>query len=92
MKKISILGIVLVLSILMVALTSCTGNRMAKKFGGTQTIELEAGKKLEVVTWKDDNLWLLTRDRVEGEKIEYYEFKESSSFGILEGTININEK
>lgn len=92
MKKISILGIVLVLSILMVALTSCTGNQMAKKYGGTQIINLEAGKKLEVVTWKGDNLWLLTRDRNEGEKIEYYEFKENSSFGILEGTIKINEK
>lgn len=71
--------------------TACTDNEMAKNFGGTMTVDLDAGKKLENVTWKENELWLLTRDMRPGENAEKWEFNEKSSYGVLEGTIKINE-
>jgi len=71
---------------------SCTEQQRAKKFGSTAKMELEPGKKLVMVTWKDANLWLLTRPARPGEPVEIYEFSESSSFGILEGKIFIIER
>lgn len=86
MKKI-VIGMVLILSMI-----GCTQNQKAKSFGGTATITLEKGKKLEVVTWKGEELWYLVRDRKEGEEIETYEFIEDSSFGLLEGKVIIKEQ
>lgn len=73
-------------------LVSCTDNTMARKFGGTSDFDLDPGKKLVNITWKQDQLWVLTRDLRPGEPIESYEYKEHSSFGIIEGKILINEK
>ena len=71
---------------------SCTQNSRAKRFGGTQTITLPAGQTLVTATWKDDHLWYLTRDRKSDETPMVYNFKEKSSFGMLEGTIVFIEK
>lgn len=81
--------LVLVLALTMVG---CTQNQRAKSFGGTATITLEKGKKLEVVTWKGEELWYLVRDRRDGEEIETYEFIEDSSFGVMEGKVIIKEQ
>jgi len=70
----------------------CGCNMMARKFGGTSNIELEQGKKLIMITFKDNDLWILTRNRYANEKPECYEFQEDSNIGILEGTVNICEK
>ena len=77
---------------LMLNLTSCTENRRAKIFGGTMTVELPAGEKLDDVTWKADELWYLTRERRDGEPIETFTFREESSYGVLEGTVIFIEK
>ena len=53
---------------------------------------LDPGVKLINVTWKDTNMWMLTRPRTVGEKIETYRFTEKSQFGQLEGTIIIKER
>ena len=42
----------------------------ARDFGGTTTITLEPNLKLEEITWKDDDLWYLTRPMREDEEPE----------------------
>ena len=71
--------------------TSCTENSRAKTFGGSMTINLEPNEKLVNVTWKDSDMWLLTRPMLTGEQPQVYKFKEKSTFGIMSGEITIVE-
>ncbi len=82
------------MAILIITLTlnGCTENIRARNFGGTATETLPSGQKLVVVTWKESHLWILTRPMRTNETAEIYQFKESSSFGILNGTVNIIEQ
>ncbi len=73
-------------------LVGCTNNQMAKNYGGTTEETLDPGKKLVNVTWKEDDMWFLVRDRKPGESVDNYQFTEKSSFGMLNGTVNIHEK
>jgi len=60
---------------------------MSRKYGGTTEIKLEKGQKLIEATWKDDDLWYLT-EPMDSEYIPKMKvFKESSSFGIMEGKV-----
>ena len=52
------------------------------------TLELEPGQKLEMITWKDDSLWYLTRPMQDGEEPETHTFQQSSEFGVFEGHCN----
>ena len=79
------------MTIAVTMLTGCTEQEMAKNYGGTMTITLEAGQKLEEITWKDDHLWYLTRPMKEGEVAEIHTFQEDSSYGIFEGIVIIEE-
>jgi hypothetical protein len=63
-----------------------------REWGGNMTLTLEPGEKLEEITWKDDSLWYLTRPMREGEEAETHVFKQSSNFGVFEGTVTIIEK
>ena len=78
--------------LLMLSSIGCTQQDMAKNWGGNATLTLPAGTKLMNVTWKNTELWYLTRPRLPGEKIETYTFAEQSSFGMIEGTITIQER
>jgi len=80
------------LAIASLVMAGCTDNQRAKTFGGTKTISLPAGQKLVASTWKDDNLWYLTRPIRAGEVAEILTFKEDSSFGIVEGQVIFQEK
>lgn len=73
-------------------LSGCTPQTMAKNYGGKVTIELQPGKKLEEITWKDDSLWYLTRPMNSDETPETHTFQQSSEFGVFEGTVTIVEK
>lgn len=84
------LMILLVSSITLVT-SSCTENQRARTFGGTMVIDLPAGEKVVNATWKESDLWILTRKFRADEQSETYYFREKSSFGILEGTITIIE-
>ena len=75
-----------------VLLTSCTDNQRAKAWGGTATVDLPIGTKLIEVTWKEDNMWYLTRPMRENETPETYNFVEESSWGVVEGNVVINER
>ncbi len=64
---------------------------MTKNFGGSMTLELEPNQKLEMITWKDDSLWYLTRPMTDDDIAETHTFQQSSEFGVFEGTITVVE-
>lgn len=74
---------------IIIALSGC--HATTRSFGGSMTVELDPGQKLEEVTWKDTDLWLLTRPFREGEKPETHTFQEDSEWGVMEGTVTIIE-
>lgn len=75
----------LLLLTLAITLFSCTQNSRTRKWGGKEEMKLKANEKLVNMTWKEDNLWVLTEDTVT--KTKY--FRESSSWGIWEGEISV---
>lgn len=85
MKKI-FLGLLLT-----IALFSCTENTMVKYYGGKGTLELQPGEKLVNVTWKDAELWILTRPMTVKDSAVTYNFREKSAFGLIEGNFTIIE-
>lgn len=69
----------------------CTENVRARQFGGSVTMNMPCGHKVVNVTWKEGDIWYLTRPMREGEVPETHTFHESSNFGIAEGTILLKE-
>ena len=88
MKK--LIGIFVVLAVVL-SLSSCTENIRARNFGGEASLTLPADQKLVVVTWKDNDLWYLTKPMTEDDVAETYTFSEESSWGVWEGTYTIKE-
>jgi hypothetical protein len=86
-------GGVIVAALVAMAMTlgGCTANEMARNYGGTATIDLPEGTKLVTATWKETNLWYLTRPMEEGERATTVTFQESSNMGVMEGTIIFRE-
>ena len=80
----------LIVAILIVT-PSCTENSRVKNFGGEGTINLPKGRKLINITWKEDEIWYLTRPMNSNDIAETYKFHEESSWGAVEGTYNIIE-
>lgn len=75
-----------------VVLAGCTENQRARNFGGKASVDVQKGQKVLTVTWKDDDLWILTRPMREDEKPEVLTFKQDSSFGTLSGEVTIVEQ
>ncbi len=90
-KVIGILLMVCVVFIMAMTVSSCTKNQRAKSWGGDSTLELPANQKLVVVTWKDNDLWYLTKPMTADDVAETYTFTEKSDWGILEGTYTLKE-
>lgn len=87
-KKIVIL--MMICTVLM--LNGCTEQSFTRDMGGSMTVELEPGQKLELVTWKDDaSLWYLTRPMRDDEEPETHTYQQQSEFGVFEGTVTIIE-
>lgn len=82
--------IILMFSIFVLSVVGCTENQRAKNFGGTQTIELK-DKRLIGATWKDSQLWYLTRPLEKDEKPVEWTFQEKSSLGLVEGKVIFKE-
>lgn len=78
---------VLIVLLLLFTATSCTENERARSFGGTATIALPPGDKLVIATWKEVDLWYLTRPMVEGEQPVTSTFTESSAWGLMNGKV-----
>ena len=89
MKKMyGILGVLFVMSLM---LSSCTDNGRARMYGGEMTVNVNPDQKVVNVTWKESNMWILTRPMTESDKPETYFFSEKSKFGVWEGTIKLIE-
>lgn len=84
------LVLIFVVALITMFAAGCHGT--TKEFGGEMTIELEPNQKLELITWKDDSLWLLTRPMREDEHAETHTYYEDSEWGVFEGTVTIVEK
>lgn len=77
---------------LIIGLVSLSGCQYTtKNLGGDMTLKLKPNQKLEEITWKDDNLWYLTRPMREGEEPETHTFRQKSEMGVFEGTVTIVE-
>jgi hypothetical protein len=71
--------------LLSTVLFSCTENSRARNWGGTEHLDLNSNEVLINMTWKENNLWVLTQDTITGTKY----FREHSSWGVVEGEIII---
>lgn len=85
---------IIIFSICLMSFTfmfGCTQQQRAEDFGGTTIIDLPVGQKLVMATWKQSDLWYLTRPFRPGEVPEVQTFQESSSFGVLNGKVVFKE-
>ena len=89
MKK--VIALVLTSVIFVCAFAGCTVNQNAREFGVEETVTLPPNEKLTDIEWEGADLWYMTRPMREDEVAETYTFKESSTYGVLEGTITIVE-
>lgn len=71
--------------ITVITFLSCTDNQRARKFGGKEEIQLKPNEVLINITWKESNMWVLTKDTTTN--IKY--FRENSNWGVWEGEIII---
>lgn len=76
------------------SLVSCNQNTRAKNLagGGTATVELPARTKLITATWKDTELWYLTRPMRADETPETSTLHGYSGWGVIEGKVIFKEK
>lgn len=82
----------LILAAIILCVCSLAGCQSAtKSLGGSTKIELEPNTKLELITWKDDSLWYLTRPMREDDIAETHTYQQQSEFGVFEGTVTIIE-
>ena len=75
----------------LVMLTSCE-NLVTRNLGGSQTINLEKGQKLVEITFKDNDLWILTEPMDSDYVPKTKTFYEDSNLGVMEGKITIVEQ
>lgn len=87
MKKIKIIFVIL---LVLFTFSGCAQS-MARNWGGNYTLELPAGEKLIEITWKEDEIWYLSRPMREDEFTETYTFQEDTVYGLLEGTVTVIE-
>lgn len=74
-------------AITLLAFTSCE-NSLTRKYGGSMEYELKPNEKFINVTWKDDNLWVITQDTT----TNVYYAREKSKMGVFEGVVIIKPK
>ena len=86
MKKLILLGVVVGALVV-----GCTENVRVRNWGGSQTINLPPGQKLQMVTFKNVDMWYLHRPMRTNEVPETWTFKEKSNFGAFEGTVTFVE-
>lgn len=74
-----------------IIMVGCTENDMTRDFGGELEVKLEKGQRLVEVTWKENNLWLLTEPMDSDYQPKTKTFYEDSSWGIYQGKVTIIE-
>lgn len=81
----------LIALILTLGLAGCPENVSTKNFGGQQTIELDCHEKFVNITWKKDDLWIVTTDMPEDHTPQTYHFREKSVYGVFAGDVEVRE-
>lgn len=71
---------------IMALLSSCTDNERAKNYGGTMIVKTLKNEKFVNITWKGDDLWILTQDTV----TKIFHFREDSPYGVIQGEVIIS--
>lgn len=71
------------IAIAALGMASCTDNQRARHWGGTEEIQLKPNEVVLNVTWKEQEMWICTKDTVTG--VTY--FREKSNWGVMEGTV-----
>ena len=82
------IGFSLLFFILVVFTISCNKNKAVKKYGGTEKIDLIENEKFLNMTWKDNNMWIITIDTMTN--IGYA--REYSQYGIFNGVVEFKPK
>lgn len=78
---------------LILTIAGCTEQARARNFGGTTELQLPPGEKVVGATWKGKgSVWILTRPAKADEKPEVLRLHESSSWGVIEGTVVLHEQ
>ena len=68
------------------------GQKMARSWGGTYTVDLPAGERLVNATWKDDELWYLHRPMQTGELPSETVFQQKKAgAGHVDGQVVFHE-
>ena len=88
MKK--ILFILLTICLFTCLFTSCE-QYVSRNWGGDITINLPPGERLVEATWKNSDLWYLVEPMDSDYKPKVKVFKESSTYGVLEGCVTFIE-
>ena len=84
MKRVLLTGIIMMATgIVLLVLASCTDNERARRFGGTEQVELKPNEVVLNVTWKENEMWICTKDTTTNTVY----FREKSSWGVMEGTV-----
>lgn len=84
--------VVAVLFVFFLGLAYVTRHWRARHFGGKIDVELQVGRKLVNATWKDGNLWYLTRPARPGETPEVLIFQEDGIVDAARGAVSFHEK
>lgn len=71
----------------LICMCSCTEQIRTRRFGGEMTINLPAGQELMMVTWKENELFYLTRPMSDDYVPIKKTLQESSGWGIMESTV-----
>lgn len=60
-------------------IAGCTENSSARNWGGTMNYTVPKGQKVTNVTWKEEDLWVLTRPMKPEETPEVWTFTEDTA-------------
>lgn len=82
---------ILMTGLLLLGLSGCTSNEISRQLGGSQTLFVSCNQKVVNVTWKEVDLWYVTRPMRDDEQAEVFTFQEKSSYGLMEGRIVLQE-
>lgn len=84
-------SVVVVLLLFAALAAGCSKQELARRWGGTTEVELKPGARVVTATWKENSLWILTKQDPNTPP-QRYELAESSSFGLVEGKVVLIEK
>lgn len=81
--------ILFILSVLLMC--SCTDNMMTRNWGGKTEMDAPKGQRVIMITFKGDDIWILTEPMDSDYVPKTKKFYESSSWNLYEGEITIRE-